>query len=211
MRVVITGICLMLAAGVGFLTFDWYYTRNMAAPYGVPFTLVSSENEAVTQTAFRGHPTAVFFGYTHCEDVCPTTLFEMGEWLEEIGSEGKNIKVWFVTVDPERDSPEVLESYLSNFSARIEGMTGRPEKVHEMLSGFSIYFRKTAPDHSHASNAETVHSGTASTSDNDAKNYGMAHTTDVLMLDSRGRLFGTIHYQEDAKSAQDKLRNLARS
>jgi len=209
MRFVITAICVLIAASVGLLTFSWYYDQSREKPYGVPFTLLSALGSEVTQEAFRGHPTAVFFGYTHCEDVCPTTLYEMGVWLKDLGESGKSIHVWFVTVDPERDTPEVLKSYLSNFSPRIKGMTGEPKKVRQMLKGFSIYFAKTAPEHAHAESAGRGQPAPGADSAGGTMNYGMAHTSNVLLLDSRGRLAATINYQEPAKSAEEKLRLLA--
>jgi protein SCO1/2 len=209
MRFVITAICILIAASVGLLTYGWYYERSQEKPYGVPFSLVTAAGAEVTQEAFRGHPTAVFFGYTNCEDVCPATLYEIGEWLKDLGQSGQDIHIWFVTVDPERDRPEVLKSYLSNFSPRIRGMTGEPEKVRQMLRGFSIYFAKVAPEHAHGEDTHRSHSAPEAVSASDTKNYGMAHTSNVLLLDSRGHLVGTINYKEPAKSAEKKLRLLA--
>ena len=69
----------------------------------------------------------MFFGFTHCPEVCPTTLFELDGWLKKLGDDGKNIRAYFVSVDPERDTPEVLNAYVSNVSDRITGITGGPE------------------------------------------------------------------------------------
>lgn len=191
MRFVLTGIVVLVAAGVGFLTFDWYHQRSRAQPYGVPFELVSSDGRPVTQMAFRGHPSAVFFGYTHCQDVCPATLHELDAWLAGLGDDGTGIAAWFVTVDPERDTPQVLKAYLESFSGRIRGISGNPDRVHDMLRGFAIYYHREKHDHAAGQDE-----------------YDMAHTTNILLLDSRGRLVDTINFQESADSARAKLRRL---
>lgn len=188
MRYVITGILVLMAAGVGFITYDWYRMRSpAAAPYGVPFNLMSTAGQQVTEQSLRGKPSAVFFGFTHCPEVCPTTLYELDGWLTELGDDGKGIQAWFVTVDPERDTPEMLADYVGAVSERIAGVSGSPDEIATMLKGFGIYSRKIETD------------------DGD---YTMDHTASILLLDSRGRFFGTIAYGESSKSAIEKLRRL---
>ena len=92
MRSILVGILVLMAAGVGFLTFDWYRRSTGAEAYGAPFTLVDQKGAPITEAAFRGHPSAVFFGFTHCPEVCPTTLFELDGWLKQLGDEGKNLR-----------------------------------------------------------------------------------------------------------------------
>ena len=132
MRSILVGILILMAAGVGFLTFEWYRQTNSGEAYGAPFSLIDENGEQITQAAFRGHPSVVFFGFTHCPEVCPTTLFEMNGWLETIGDEGKNLKAYFVSIDPARDTPETMKLYVSNLSNRIKGITGDPDKVYAM-------------------------------------------------------------------------------
>src|SRR4051795_5707991 len=105
MRSILAGILVLMVAGVGFITFQWYRTLHGGAPYGAPFALVDQKGAPVTEAAFRAQPSAVFFGFTHCPEVCPTTLFELDGWLKQLGPEGKPIKAYFVSIDPERAPP----------------------------------------------------------------------------------------------------------
>ncbi|AZO29477.1 MULTISPECIES: SCO family protein [Mesorhizobium] len=188
MRSILVGILVLMAAGIGWLTFDWYRGHYGGEPYGAPFTLIDQKKAPITEAAFRGHPSVVFFGFTHCPEVCPTTLFEMAGWLKTMGDSGKNLNAYFVTVDPERDTPEIINSYVSNFSDRITGITGDPDKVHAMAKAFGIYWKKV------------------DTGDGD---YTMDHTASVLLLNARGEFAGTIAYGESADTAIAKLKRLA--
>ncbi|RLP24707.1 SCO family protein [Mesorhizobium sp. YM1C-6-2] len=188
MRSILVGILVLMAAGVGFLTFDWYRRSTGAEAYGAPFTLVDQKGAPITEAAFRGHPSAVFFGFTHCPEVCPTTLFELDGWLKQLGDEGKNLRAYFVTVDPERDTAETMNAYVGNVSERITGITGEPDKVHAMAKDFGIYWRKV---------------------DLEGGDYTMDHTASVILLDSNGAFAGTIAYQENPDTALAKLKRLA--
>ena len=108
--------------------------------------------------------------------------------LASLGDEGSNIAAYFITVDPERDTPEILKDYISSVTTRVRGITGEPEKVEEMARGFGIYFRKQPLD------------------DGD---YTMDHTASVILLDSSGAFRKTIAWGEDAESAKTKLRDIA--
>lgn len=188
MRSILVGILVLMAAGIGWLTFDWYRGHYGGEPFGAPFTLTDQKGAPITETAFRGRPSAVFFGFTHCPEVCPTTLFELAGWLKTMGDSGKNLNAYFVTVDPERDTPQIMNSYVSNFSDRITGITGDPEKVHAMAKAFGIYWKKV------------------DTGDGD---YTMDHTASVLLLNAKGEFSGTIAYGESADTAIAKLKRLA--
>jgi protein SCO1/2 len=188
MRSILIGILVLMAAGVGFLTFEWYRQQSSGEPYGAPFALVDETGAPITEAAFRGQPSAVFFGFTHCPEVCPTTLYEMNGWLETLGDEGKDIRAYFVTVDPERDTPEVMKTYVTNVSNRIKGITGEPEKVHAMAKSFGIYWKKV---------------------DTGGGDYTMDHTASVLLLDGTGDFAGTIAYEENRDTAVAKLKRLA--
>ena len=91
------------------------------APLGGPFQLVSASGEPVTEAIFRAKPSVTFFGYTHCPDVCPTALTDFAKWIEELGPDADKLRFIFVTVDPERDTPEVMREYITAFSDRIVG------------------------------------------------------------------------------------------
>ncbi|MBB6464566.1 SCO family protein [Aminobacter carboxidus] len=188
MRTILAGILILMAAGVGWLTFDWYSSKTSAQAFGAPFVLVDQKGAEITEAAFRGQPSAVFFGFTHCPEVCPTTLFELDGLLKQMGDEGKNLRAYFVSVDPERDTPEVMNSYVSNVSDRITGITGDPAKIAAMAKAFGIYSKKVPTE---------------------GGDYTMDHTASVLLLDSKGDFFGTIAYEENPETALAKLKRLA--
>lgn len=187
MRTILVGILVLMAASVGWLTFNWYRQQNSGEAYGAPFALVDNSGQPITQAAFRGQPSLLYFGYTHCPEVCPTTLFELDSWLKELGPEAKDMKAYFITIDPERDTPEVMNRYVGNFSSRITGISGPPDKVRAMAKAFNIYFRKVETD------------------DGD---YTMDHTASIILLDRKGDFAGTIAYGESGKAALAKLKRL---
>ena len=188
MRFILVGILVLMVAITGVMTFQWYSKLHGGEPFGAPFTLTDQKGAPITEAAFRGHPSVVFFGFTHCPEVCPTTLFELAGWLKTMGDSGKNLNAYFVTVDPERDTPETMNTYVSNFSDRITGITGDPDKVHAMAKAFGIYWKKV------------------DTGDGD---YTMDHTASVLLLNAKGDFAGTIAYGESADTAIAKLKRLA--
>lgn len=188
MRSILIGILVLMAAGLGYFTFDWYSRLYGDRPYGAAFTLVDQKGGAITEKAFRSQPSAVFFGFTHCPEVCPTTLLELDGWLKKLGPEGKDIKAYFVTVDPERDTPKVLNDYVTAVSDRITGVTGKPQDVAAMIKAFGIYAKKVPVD---------------------GGDYTMDHTASVLLLSRGGQFAGTIAYGENAETALAKLKRLA--
>ena len=102
------------------------------------YALVDQNGDPVDQTMFTGHPSALFFGFTHCPEVCPTTLAEMAGWFEALGDEGKDLKAYFVSVDPERDTPAVIGDYVSFVSDRITGVTGKPEEIAKIVKAWGV-------------------------------------------------------------------------
>jgi protein SCO1/2 len=160
----IFGIGLAALAVAAFVTL-----RDSDAPaissIGGPITLTSATGKTVTQKDFAGEPTLVFFGYTHCPDVCPATLFEMSEALRALGTE-KKAAALFVTVDPERDTPEVLKEYLSSFDPRIVGLTGSRQAVDSVLKEFRVYSRKVSGE---------------------GEDYTMDHTALIYLMDKQWR------------------------
>ncbi|TKT80133.1 SCO family protein [Aquamicrobium sp. LC103] len=188
MRTILVAILGILAAAVGWLTFDWYSSQQAGRAFGEPFVLVDQNGGEITEAAFRGAPSAVFFGFTHCPEVCPTTLFELDGWLKQLGDEGKDIKAYFVSIDPERDTPEVVDAYIGNVSDRIVGITGEPERVAAMAKSFGIYSKKVELE---------------------GGDYTMDHTASILLLDRAGDFAGTIAYGENPDNAIAKLKRLA--
>lgn len=151
------------------------------------FNLIDQNGKPVDQTIFAGHPSALFFGFTHCPEVCPTTMAEMSAWFETLGAEGADLRAYFVSIDPERDTPEILGDYVSWVSDRITGLTGAPDQIAAIADAWGVYYQKVPLE---------------------GEDYTMDHTASVFLLDREGRFQGTIAYREDMQTALGKLRNL---
>lgn len=152
------------------------------------FNLIDQNKRKISEKDFLGSPFMVFFGFTHCPDVCPTTLFDMTQWYQELGTEGDRIKALFVSVDPERDTPELLSDYISSFDPRIMAATGTKEQIASALESFNATF-------------EMVRQKDGS--------YSINHTATVFLFDSKGRFVNTVDYHEERKFAVAKLRRIA--
>lgn len=160
-----------------------------AVTVGGPFQLVDQTGAPVTDADLRGHPSLMFFGYTFCPDVCPTALAEATAWLKELGPEAKDLKVYFVTVDPERDTQQAMASYLTAFDPRIVGMTGPKADVEAMLKAYRVYYSRVEP-----------------TDGSDV--YLMDHSASFYLLDANGRLMGLVDYNATSDEALQKIRRL---
>lgn len=192
-RVILWAAVVVMAGVLGWLTYSVTQSdqKIAEAPFGVPFQLVDQNGQPITEQAFRGKPTALFFGFTHCPEVCPTTLFELDGWMKQVDPAGTGLQAYFVTVDPERDTPEILGRYISNVTDRITGIAGDPAKIAEVVKGFRVYAKKIPLDEAQP--------------DGD---YTMDHTASVFLLDAEGRFKGTIAYGENPDTAIKKLENL---
>ncbi|MFD2237531.1 SCO family protein [Aureimonas populi] len=161
----------------------------MARPQGSPntnFQLTSTQGGTVDESIFTGRPSIVYFGYTHCPEVCPTTLAEMAYWLEELGPEGESLQALFFTIDPERDTLDVLTPYVAAFSDRILGITGSPQEVRKLTEGWLVTAeQKSSPE-----------------------SYSMRHTTSLLLVGANGRLAGLIPYGTGPDEAMGKIRDV---
>ena len=191
--VTVVGV-LGLAVGGGWLVTDGPLGRDpvvadtgATVPIGRSFAMTDHRGRAVTEHAFAGRPLLVFFGFTHCPDVCPTALADAGRRLEALGSEADGLAVLFVTVDPERDTPAQLAAYLEAFDPRITGLTGTPAQLAAMAATWRAYYRKV-PDKQGG--------------------YTMDHTALIYLTDARGRFAGTIDPHEPDEVAAAKLRGL---
>ncbi len=195
-RIALWGAVVVLLGVMGWLTLELTKGREQMVEeaYGVPFQLVAQNGQPITEQAFRGKPTALFFGFTHCPEVCPTTLFELNGWMEKVDPSGDKLQAFFVSVDPERDTPQVMNQYVSNVSKRITGVTGDPDKIAQTLKGYRIYAKKVPVD------------------DKDPNgDYTMDHTASVILLRADGSFAGTIAYGENPDTAVEKLERLAKS
>jgi protein SCO1 len=149
---------------------------------GGPFALVDHYGNPVSEQDFAGRPHLVFFGFTYCPDVCPMKLYEISEVLRHVGD--RDIPALFITVDPERDTPEIMQSYVSSFDDRIIGLTGTPEQVAEAVRTFRAYSRKVPLE------------------DGD---YTMEHTALVYVMDARGRFVASLNTARDPEEAAREL------
>jgi len=166
-----------------------YEVGSFVAPLGwQPFSLTSEEGVSFGTEELMGEPYAIFFGYTHCPDVCPTMLYEMSEALDTLGGDADKLRVVFVSVDPERDTPDALKNYLTAFDPRIVGLTGTPQSVDAAAKSFHIYYKKVPGE------------------DGD---YSVDHATSVILMDAGGHFVGTIGYREDQAQRVAKLKQLA--
>ena len=118
--------------------------RHVTAPaaIGGPFQLTDQAGQTVTEKSMQGHPSLVFFGFTHCPDVCPTTLFEMSEVLKAMGKDADRVNTYYISVDPERDTQAAMKEYLSSFDPRLKGLTGSPAEIAKVLSEYRVYAKK---------------------------------------------------------------------
>ena len=134
---VLCGAILLLATGGPFSS-----NGPQVAAIGGPFRLTNQEGQAVTDQDFRGRPFLAFFGFTHCPDVCPTTLFEVSEIFRSLGPDADRVRAVFFTVDPERDTPASLKEYLSSFDSRLSGLTGSLEDLSAVAKSYRAIYRK---------------------------------------------------------------------
>ena len=160
------------------------------ANFGAPFSLVDHNGDAITQAAIAGRPSLVFFGFTHCPEVCPTTLFDVNRWMDAADPDQDELQAFFVTVDPERDTPELMASYVTAFSERITGITGPVDDVLAMADAWKVFYEKQPY------------------SDDPADGYNMNHTASVFLIDAQGSFRGTISYGAPDQLAVEKLQVL---
>ncbi|MBK5960963.1 copper-binding protein [Rhodoplanes elegans] len=156
-----------------------------AAAVGGPFRLVDQDGKPISDTDFRGKPFLMFFGFTHCPDVCPTALFEASELLRALGPDASRTAVLFVSVDPERDTPAVLKDYLSSFEPGLRGVTGTPEEIAAVAKAFRVYYRKVPLE---------------------AGDYTMDHTAIVYLMDKQGKFVAPFNIKRAPEDAAADLK-----
>jgi protein SCO1/2 len=176
----VLGFGLALVSVAAWLTFS-----GPGAPppssIGAPFRLMGSEGKSVSDADLKGDVVVMFFGFTHCPDVCPTALFEVSELFRKLG-EGAKVRGVFVSVDPERDTPEILKDYLSSFDKRIIGLSGDRAALEPMLKAYRVYARKNP-----AANGE----------------YSMDHSAIVYLLDKQMRFIGPLNISDAEVALKD--------
>ncbi len=145
-RILLIGLAPLLIAGVGWLALlgPAWAAEGATAPIGGPFTLRAGDGRTVSDRDFRGKWLLVYFGYTQCPDVCPTTLAEIVQTLEKLGPLAAEVQPIFITIDPERDTPEAVREYLEAFDPRIVGLTGTPAEIATVAKAYRVYYKKHA-------------------------------------------------------------------
>lgn len=187
---IIAGIAALLLAGaVAIFAFGGPAPAPQTAAIGGPFTLTNGEGKTVTDRDFRGKFMLVYFGYTFCPDVCPTTLNDVAEALDKLGSKAGRLQPLFITVDPARDTPEVIRQYAAAFTSRLEGLTGTTDQIAIVAKEYRVYYapHRTGPN---------------------AGDYTMDHSSVLYVMDPSGRFVGAIRASEGPDAMASDLAKL---
>jgi protein SCO1/2 len=152
---------------------------------GGPFQLVDQNGKPITDQDLKGRPFLVFFGYTHCPDVCPTTLFDVSEMMRALGKDADRTTALFITVDPERDTAPVIKDYLSSFDPHLVGATGDQKAIDGAERAYRIYAKKVQADHG---------------------DYSMDHTALVYLMDKQGRFVAPFSFKRRPEESAAELR-----
>ena len=156
---------------------------------GGPFSLVGADGKPVTDRDFRGRYMLIFFGFTHCPDICPAELQVIAEALGELGDKAKNVVPIFITLDPERDTPEAMGNYVKSFGPNFVGLTGSPEAIAAAAKAYRVSYAKVEDKES-------------------AADYGVDHSALVYLMDPKGRYVTHFSYGLSAEQMAEKLGKL---
>jgi protein SCO1 len=162
---------------------------NGEAEIGGPFSLVDQNGQPFTQANLIGRPTALFFGFTLCPDICPNTMAELSAARAALGPEADALQIVFVSVDPARDTPEILKVYADAFSQPLVALTGSPEAVDAMVRAYRVYVRQVPLE---------------------AGGYTVDHTSFLFLLDAQGQFVEIVRYEESVEGLTERLRALLR-
>jgi protein SCO1/2 len=159
--------------------------RPRTVAIGGPFQLIDQDGRTVTEQALLGRPSLVFFGYTHCPDVCPATMYDISQIMRALGPDADRARAVFITVDPERDTQPVLKDYMSSFDPHITGLTGDLDAITTVAKEYRVYFRKVATE---------------------GNDYGMDHTAITYLMDKEGRFVAPFSLKRTTEEAAADLR-----
>ncbi len=176
-----------LVVGLLVMFFVFGGVRQVTAPaaIGGPFVLTDQNGASVTEKSLQGRPTLIFFGYTHCPDVCPTSLFEMSEVLRAMGKDADKVNAYFISVDPERDTQAAMKDYLSSFDPHLRGLTGSPEAIAKVITEYRVYAKKVP------------------LKDGD---YAMDHTALIYLMDRDGKFVAPFNLKRTPEEAAADLK-----
>ena len=185
--VMIGAFAASLAVGLLVMTWAMGGLKNVAAPaaIGGPFQLTDQAGQSVTDQNLKGRPTLIFFGFTHCPDVCPTSLFEISEVLRAMGKDADKVNAVFISVDPERDTPATMKDYLSSFDPHLEGLSGDPAETAKVITSYRVYAKKVP------------------TKDGD---YTMDHTALIYLMDRDGHFVAPFNMKRSPEEAAKDLK-----
>lgn len=190
----ITGLVVLALAGIlalGAGAYLWTLGSGQlgsvgAAAVGGSFELVDQNGRRFGSKQLAGKPYAIFFGFTRCPDICPTSMLETANRLADLGPDAAKLNVVFVSVDPEHDTPALMKPYLAAFDERIIGLTGTPEEVAAVAKAFRVFYRKVPT----------------------SSGYTLDHTALVYLMDANSRYVGFYTHQQDAKGQLAQLKKL---
>ena len=160
-----------------------------AALVGGPFELVGTDGKAVTERDFRGRYMLVFFGFTHCPDICPAELQVIAQALEKLGDKGKKVVPVFITLDPERDTPQAMAEYVKSFGRDFVGLTGSPEAIADAAKAYRVAYAKVENKDS-------------------AGGYSVDHSALVYLMDPDGKYVTHFSYGTGADELAEKLNKI---
>jgi protein SCO1/2 len=176
--VIFTGVFLYATGNLG-------RAGSGTAAIGGPFKLIDQDGKTITDADIRGRPFLVFFGYTRCPDVCPTTLFDVSEVMRALGKDADRTGALFITVDPERDTPAVIKDYLSSFDSHLRGATGDNAAINAAEKAYRVYAKKVPTENG---------------------DYSMDHTALVYLMDKQGRFVAPFSLKRRPEEAAADLR-----
>ena len=173
----------------GLLVMLWAFggVRGVTAPaaIGGPFQLTDQTGQTVTDKSLLGRPSLIFFGFTHCPDVCPTSLFEMSQVLQAMGKDAGRVNAYFISIDPERDTVAAMKDYLSSFDPHLKGLTGDPAAIAKVAAEYRVYTKKVP------------------LKDGD---YTMDHTALVYLMDRDGHFVAPFDLKQTPEKAAAELK-----
>ena len=176
-----------LAIFLGVILFASHFQGNGpgASAIGGPFKLIDDNGKPITDQDMKGKPSLVFFGYTHCPDICPTTLFELSEVMRALGKDADKVHALFISIDPERDTPAAMKDYLSSFDPHLIGATGDVKDIDVTEKEYRVYAKKVPGEHG---------------------DYSMDHTALVYLMDKDGRFVAPFPLDRKPQAAAADLR-----
>jgi protein SCO1 len=185
--VIVTAFTASLLVGLLVMLWAMGGVRGVTAPaaIGGPFQLTDQAGAIVTEKDLQGKPTLIFFGFTHCPDVCPTSLFEISEILRAMGKDADRVNAYFISVDPERDNAAAMKDYLSSFDPHLRGLTGDPAAVQKVISEYRVYAKKVP------------------LKDGD---YTMDHTALIYLMDRDGKFVSPFNVNRKPEEAAIDLK-----